>query len=84
LPAGFQVIVESDQFLVLTVISGVLYTGFGDTVSDRSAARLDAGSTWTVPEKTRYFLWAKDGEVVFQQLGVARTARESRQHIQGA
>jgi hypothetical protein len=83
LRAGVHVVRESTEFRVLTVISGVLYTGFGDSVYAREAARLEPGSTWTIPEGTRYFLWAKDGAVVFQQLGLAQT-RVSHQSLQRA
>jgi hypothetical protein len=81
---GTHVVQISDEFRVLTVISGVLYTGFGDSVHERQAARLEPGCTWSVPERKRHFLWAKDGEVVFQQLGMGKTARGSQRRLQGS
>jgi hypothetical protein len=84
LRSGVHVVREYPEFRGLSVISGVLYTGFGDSVDDFEAARLVPGSTWTVPERTRHFLWAKDGEVVFQQLCLAQQAQRPERRIRGA
>lgn len=52
-----------------TVLSGTLYVGFGDRFDEDCVTRVGAGRTWTVPARTTYFLWAKEGDVLVQVMG---------------
>jgi quercetin dioxygenase-like cupin family protein len=54
---------------IITVISGTLYMGYGDSFDESAMKALPAGSIWTEPAKQTHFVWAKDGEAVIQVIG---------------
>ena len=54
----------------MTVISGTLLMGYGDKFDETTMKALPAGSIWTEPAKAPHYVWAKDGEVVIQVMGV--------------
>jgi quercetin dioxygenase-like cupin family protein len=54
---------------VVTVISGVLYMGYGEQFDESAMKALPAGSIWTEPAKQPHFVWAKDGEAIIQVVG---------------
>jgi quercetin dioxygenase-like cupin family protein len=58
---------------IVTVLSGTLYVGFGEQFSESAMKALPAGSIWTEPMKEPHYVWAKDGEVVIQVIGVGPT-----------
>ena len=58
----------------VTVLSGTLYAGHGDTVGDSTATPFPAGSFFMVPVGVVHYSWAKDGEVVYQESGIGPTA----------
>ncbi|MFM9942980.1 MAG: cupin domain-containing protein [Hyphomicrobiaceae bacterium] len=53
-----------------TVLSGTMYLGFSPTFDESKAIAIPAGGVWVAPSNVPHFLWAKDGEVVFQCAGV--------------
>ena len=54
---------------VVTVLSGTLYVGFGEVFDESAMKALPTGSIWTEPPKQPHFVFAKEGEVVFQVVG---------------
>ena len=56
-----------------TVLSGELYAGHGDTVEPGNAKKYAAGSFHCVPAGVPHYVFAKDGEVMFQDSGVGPT-----------
>ena len=54
---------------VVTVISGTLYVGYGEQFDESAMKALPSGSIWTEPARQPHFVFAKDGEVVFQVVG---------------
>ena len=54
---------------IVTVMSGTLYVGYGDTMDDSQMKALPAGSIFTEPPRQPHYVWAKDGEVVIQVTG---------------
>lgn len=70
-PAGFrnQPHFHPDDRIV-TVIEGVLHVGFGETFRESAMRPLSAGSLWTEPANQPHFVWARDGNVVIQVVGV--------------
>ena len=54
---------------VVTVMSGTLYMGYGEQFDESAMKALPAGSIWTEPARQPHFVFAKDGEVVFQVVG---------------
>lgn len=53
-----------------TVISGTLYVGFGDTLSQSALKALPPGSFWSEPAGVNHYLLTKEEPVVFQITGV--------------
>ncbi|MCC6632822.1 MAG: cupin domain-containing protein [Gammaproteobacteria bacterium] len=56
-----------------TVLSGTLYVGFGATTDDMHMTAVPAGAVYVAPANVPHHLWAKDGEVVYQEAGVGPT-----------
>lgn len=52
-----------------TVLSGTLYVGFGATANDARMTAVPAGAVYVAPANVPHHLWAKDGEVVYQEAG---------------
>jgi quercetin dioxygenase-like cupin family protein len=75
LPPGFKIPPHTHpDERVVTVLSGTLYLGFGDQFDEASLKALPPGSLWTEPGGRAHFVWAKDGEVIFQVNGMGPTA----------
>jgi quercetin dioxygenase-like cupin family protein len=55
-----------------TVLSGTLYVGFGETPDARMTA-VPAGAVYVAPANVPHHLWARDGEVVYQEAGTGPT-----------
>lgn len=58
----------------VTVLSGNMYFGFGDTFDPAKMKLYPAGSLITVPANTPHYVWMKDGEGVIQDVGIGPTA----------
>lgn len=56
-----------------TVLSGTLYVGFGTSVSESQMVKVPAGAVYAAPANVPHYLWAKDGEVEYQEAGVGPT-----------
>lgn len=56
-----------------TVLRGTLYVGFGDQVDDSRLVAVPEGGIYVAPVGVAHFLWARDGEVVYQEAGVGPT-----------
>jgi len=57
-----------------TVLSGTLYVGFGKSFAEDKMVAVPAGSVFVAPANVEHYLWAKDGEVIYQESGVGPTA----------
>lgn len=56
-----------------TVLSGTLYVGFGKTFDTAQMVAVPVGGVYVTPANMPHFIWAKDGEVLYQEVGVAPT-----------
>ena len=56
-----------------TVLSGTLYAGFGTTVNESQMVKVPAGAVYVAPANVPHYLWAKDGDVEYQEAGVGPT-----------
>lgn len=59
-----------------TVLSGTLYVGFGEVADEANLVAVPAGAVYTAPANVPHFLYAKDGDVVYQENGSGPTATE--------
>jgi quercetin dioxygenase-like cupin family protein len=57
-----------------TVLSGTLYVGFGGTFDAAKVVAIPTGGVYVAPANVPHFVWARDGEVVYQEAGVGPTA----------
>jgi quercetin dioxygenase-like cupin family protein len=64
--------VHPDQ-RVMTVISGTFYAGTGDHIDETKVRALPPGSILVIPPNTYHWGWAKDGDVVVEEVGVGPT-----------
>ena len=55
---------------IVTIISGTLHMGYGERFDQADLRALPPGSVWTEPENQPHFVWAQDGEVVIQVIGM--------------
>lgn len=56
-----------------TVLSGTLYVGFGDLAEAENLVAIPAGGVYVAPAHMPHYLWARDGDVVYQESGAGRT-----------
>ena len=56
-----------------TVLSGTLYVGFGTTFDAAKVVAIPVGGVYVAPANVPHYVWAKDGEVIYQEAGVAPT-----------
>ena len=57
-----------------TVLSGTLYVGFGETFDESSLLAVPTGAVYVAPAGVKHYLYAKDGDVEYQEGGVGPTA----------
>lgn len=57
-----------------TVLSGTLYVGFGESADASAAVAIPAGAVYAAPAGVAHWVWAKDGDVEYQESGVGPTA----------
>jgi quercetin dioxygenase-like cupin family protein len=57
-----------------TVLSGTLHVGFGDSVDEAAAVAVPTGAVYVAPAGVAHWVWAKDGDVEYQESGVGPTA----------
>lgn len=82
-PYVFRVVLASDARLavhthndtrVTTVMAGTLYVGFGTRYDEAKMVAVPAGAAYVAPAGVPHFLWAREGEVSYQESGVGPTA----------
>lgn len=56
-----------------TVLSGTIYVGFGKTFNETKVVAIPTGAVYVVPANVPHYIWAKDGNAMYQEAGVAPT-----------
>lgn len=59
---------------IMTVLSGTLYSGTGPVFDEAKAQALPPGSVLVIPPNALHWGWAKDGEVLAQEVGIGPTS----------
>ena len=59
-----------------TVLSGTVYVGFGEVFDASKVVAVHAGSVYVVPANAAHYIWAKDGDAVYQESGTGPTANK--------
>lgn len=74
IPANFKVQPHwHHKNRMVSVISGTLHYGYGDTFDETRMRALPPGSFFTEPAKQPHFAWAKSGDVIVQVTAVGPT-----------
>ena len=55
------------------VLSGTLYVGFGAVFDPARLVAMPAGTVYVAPAAVPHYLWARDGDVEYQEAGVGPT-----------
>lgn len=55
---------------VVTVLSGTFYAGSGPEFDEKMVRPLPPGSILVIPPNTVHWGWAKDGEVILEEVGI--------------
>jgi len=58
---------------IVTVLDGTLLVAFGEKPGDADMVPVSAGSVYVVPANRPHALWAKQGDVTYQETGVGPT-----------
>ena len=58
------------------VLSGTLHVGFGATFDPTRLVAMPPGTVYVAPAGIPHYIWAKDGDVEYQEAGVGPTATE--------
>lgn len=56
-----------------TVLSGNMYFGFGESFEPEKMKAYPPGAIIAIPANTPHYVWAKDGEVIVQDVGLGPT-----------
>jgi quercetin dioxygenase-like cupin family protein len=56
-----------------TVLTGTVYAGFGDNFDETQVVAIPAGAVYVAPANVPHYIWAKDGEAVYQEAGMGPT-----------
>ena len=59
-----------------TVLAGTIYVGFGETLDEANVVAIPAGAVYVAPANVPHYVWAKDGDAMFQEAGVGPTRTE--------
>jgi len=57
-----------------TVLSGTIYVGFGERFDEGMVVAVPAGAVYVAPANVPHYVWARDGNAVYQESGVGPTA----------
>lgn len=57
-----------------TVLSGTILVGFGEAFDESKMVAVGPGSIYVAPANVPHYVWARDGEAVYQESGIGPTA----------
>ena len=75
LPSGAKIPPHThpdDRFSV--VLSGTIHVGFGEIFDERTVVAIPTGGIYVAPAGVSHYVWAKDGDAIYQESGVGPTA----------
>ena len=60
------------------MLSGTLYVGFGETFDETKVVAIPSGAVYVAPAEVTHYIWAKEGEVWYQEMGMGPTEKLSK------
>ena len=58
---------------VSTVLAGTIYVGFGSVFDETKVVAIPTGGVYVAPANVPHYVWAKDGDVQYQESGIGPT-----------
>ena len=58
---------------ISTVLAGIIYVGFGKSFDETQVVAIPTGAVYVAPAHVLHYIWAKDGEAMYQEAGVGPT-----------
>lgn len=58
---------------VTTVLNGTIYVGFGVAFDEAKMVAVPAGAVYVAPGGVPHYVWARDGEALYQESGTGPT-----------
>jgi hypothetical protein len=55
------------------VLAGTLYVGFGENFDESRVVAIPAGAVYVTPANISHYVWAKEGDAIYQEAGVGPT-----------
>lgn len=59
---------------ISTVLSGTIHLGFGKTFDESKIVAIPAGAVCVIPANVPHYVWAKDGDAIYQESSRGPTA----------
>ena len=59
---------------ISTVLAGTIYVGFSETFDESKVVAIPTGAIYVAPANVAHFVWAKDGDAMYQETGIGPTA----------
>ena len=56
-----------------TVLMGTIYVGFGERFDESKVIAIPAGAVYITPANVPHYIWAKEGDIIFQEAGFGPT-----------
>lgn len=56
-----------------TVLTGTIYVGFGEEFDETGVVAVPAGAVYISPANVPHYIWAKEGDALYQEAGVGPT-----------
>ena len=57
-----------------TVLAGTIYVGFGANIEELKMVAIPSGGVYVAPATVAHYIWAKDGDAMYQESGIGPTA----------
>ena len=58
---------------ITTVLAGTVYVGFGENFAEAEVIAIPAGAVYIAPANVPHSVWAKEGDVMYQEAGMDPT-----------
>jgi quercetin dioxygenase-like cupin family protein len=58
---------------VSVVLQGTIYVGFGETFDESKVVAITTGAVYIAPAGVPHYVWAKDGDAMYQETGPGPT-----------
>jgi quercetin dioxygenase-like cupin family protein len=62
------------------VLSGTIYVGFGENFDENKVVAIPTGGMYVAPAGLPHYVWAKDGDAIYQESGIGPTATDIVKH----